>query len=745
MRDFSVLSDVEFEELVGDLLSAEMNVPVERFSPGADGGIDLRWQNDGLCIAQCKHYRKSTFPQLLASAKKEIPKVKKISPKHYQFATSFDLSVGQKAKIYDLFKQWMSGPQDVIGLRDIDSKLTQNPNIESQHPKLWVTTGMQLFWSLHSDIAHRADALRSRIEKAVPKYVVHPAYGEARELVSNHNVCLISGPPGIGKTTLAQMLLAKHISIGYEPIEISSDISEAWTTLDHNKKQIFLYDDFLGQISFSERLPKNEDKRISDLIEKISSSDGKKLILTTREYILRDAKLSYDRLYELDERYQFVLELSSYRRSDRAQILYNHLWNSEISTERLKEIARGGYKKIIDHTAYNPRVIEYCTGSGFDTQSPGYAERFKSTLDNPERMWRIAFEKHLNLEQRLLVIVISSLPRRVEIDKLQDAYVALCRHMGATFTGTSFREALEVLEGTFISIDQGFEGSTLVQHTNPSVTEFTTHHITEDRQILQSIIDSAVFFEQLIRLYDQGDGGFRTRGNNKLKTALRKHKNSLTSAMLRTFDSDSANEPEIWISANRVMQVSKGMIENRANFYFRIDSEFEIDSETLKNVANRLVAHWKSGNGSKDEAERVFGNISTHWQSEDFIDEVHDAYHDWLSSTLDDIEDWHRYISHAREYDGIDLRSEKVLASAFETHVRDELSERPAYELDLDSMQSIAAEFGLEELTSKITQAKDEQESEPDDDSYERSGSSSSNDDRGSDEYVDHLFGRLGE
>lgn len=607
MRDFSVLSDVEFEELVGDLLAADNQVHVERFSPGADGGIDLRWQGDGTHVAQCKHYKNSTFSQLLASARKEIPKVERINPARYYIATSFDLSVAQKGKIYDLFTPWMRGPGDVFGFRDIDAMLTRHSSVERRHPKLWVTTGTELFWHLHSDIANRADALKTRIEKMIPRHVVHPAYERARELLAQNNVCLVSGPPGIGKTTLAQMLMAENITDGYEPIEVSADISEAWTSLSRGTKQIFLYDDFLGQISFSERLSKNEDKRISDLIQRISGSTNKKLVMTTREYILRDAKRAYERLTELDNRYQFVLELDSYRRSDRARILYNHLWNSDVAIECLREIARGGYKKIVDHPSYSPRVIEYCTGVGFDTQSPGYPKRFKETLDNPERMWRTAFERHLTPEQRFLTMSLSTLPRGVDISKLQEAHKELSMRMGVVSTETSFRECLEVLEGFLIAIEKDGNGATLVRHSNPSVTEFTLHRIAEDREILKAIIESAKFFEQLIRLYDHGAGDiFRRGGNTALKAALRRDKDAFTAAMRRTHDSESPEENGIWFSEGKVMRGTKGAVERRAHFWFRVDSEFDIDTHQLKIVSSRLASYWEGGG-----AARKMPNVSS--------------------------------------------------------------------------------------------------------------------------------------
>jgi hypothetical protein len=47
--------------------------------------------------------------------------------------------------------------------------------------------------------------------------------------------------PGIGKTTLARILMADAVVDGYEPIEVSHDIEEGWKMLDDSTKQIFLW------------------------------------------------------------------------------------------------------------------------------------------------------------------------------------------------------------------------------------------------------------------------------------------------------------------------------------------------------------------------------------------------------------------------------------------------------------------------------------------------------------------------
>src|SRR5687767_10724572 len=64
---FESLSGREFEHLVRDLLQAEHARTYESFSPGKDGGIDIRWVNrqaGELTLVQCKQYAGSGFNAL---------------------------------------------------------------------------------------------------------------------------------------------------------------------------------------------------------------------------------------------------------------------------------------------------------------------------------------------------------------------------------------------------------------------------------------------------------------------------------------------------------------------------------------------------------------------------------------------------------------------------------------------------------------------------------------------------------
>lgn len=136
---------------------------------------------------------------------------------------------------------------DVLGADDIDSLLARYPDIERSNFKLWLTSTSVIARILHNAEICQAKFEVDRIRKKLPVFVQNTAYPRANQILSDHQVVIISGVPGIGKTTLAEMLLYAHLDDGYEPVVIQRDISEGKKLFREDSKQIFYYDDFLGQ------------------------------------------------------------------------------------------------------------------------------------------------------------------------------------------------------------------------------------------------------------------------------------------------------------------------------------------------------------------------------------------------------------------------------------------------------------------------------------------------------------------
>ena len=514
MRRYDAFSPYDFEIFVADLFGADLGVRFETFARGPDRGIDLRYvplDGDGRPhVVQCKHYVRSSFPSLLAAAKREAKQLEKLTPQPstYQFVTSRELTATNKTRLMSALEPWITNEQDVLGANDLESMLDQHPEVERRQVKLWLTGGTQLAALLRAGTIQRSQSLLDEIRYAMPRYVQSRVFSEARDRLREQRVLVIAGIPGIGKTTLARMLLADAVLDGYEPVEVSSDIEEGWAALDDGVKQVFFYDDFLGRTALSERFAKNEDRRLIEFMRRATRSPASLFILTTREYILRQATELYERLGQegLDSD-RFLLELPDYTSLDRARIFANHVFHSPHLNKPFRRalLVEKGYERIIYHSNYNPRTIELITGLAKrwdDAVTPdNYVDYALRTLQQPTLIWKAAFEQELDDHGRALVLTLVSLPRSVSLEHLESAFVALCRERNLPLGNRAFQRTLAALDDSLIQTSHdkdGFPASrgVVVTPYDPSVIDFMVdflHHSSED---VLELARACVFFEQ---------------------------------------------------------------------------------------------------------------------------------------------------------------------------------------------------------------------------------------------------------
>ncbi|WP_376707276.1 nSTAND3 domain-containing NTPase [Bradyrhizobium vignae] len=173
---------------------------------------------------------------------------------------------------------------------------------------------------------------------------------------------MISGPPGVGKTTLAEMLAYAYISEEWEFVAIRS-LDDGFSRIVDTKQQVFFFDDFLGKIALDTRSLANKDSELAKFIRRVRKSRNARFILTTRAYILEEARRMSEHLADRGlEITKYLLDVGAYTRRIRARILYNHLVVAKPPIEyrrALTDVTVLG--EIIDHPNYNPRIIEAMT------------------------------------------------------------------------------------------------------------------------------------------------------------------------------------------------------------------------------------------------------------------------------------------------------------------------------------------------------------------------------------------------
>jgi Restriction endonuclease len=542
MRQLQALSDIEFEHLISDLLHARTGSTYERFGVGSDGGIDLRFVDPAVGvveIVQCKHYTGSSFPQLLAAARKEVPKLEAMSPSPtgYRFITSQSMTPNRKDKLIEALDGWIEDPGRIWGAETIDDLLDRHDLVERRHVKLWLSSSVQLEQLLNAGTLNRSNELIERIVQGLPRYVQTSRFEDAEEVLTKNGVCLIAGEPGIGKTTLAQMLLLDCARQGYQALYISEDITEAWDVIG-DRPQVIYYDDFLGRIGLA-GLRKNEDRRLVDLIERARRDPQRtRLILTTREYILRGAVQLYETFDRADVNHtRFVLALENYTRYERGLVLYNHLYHSQVmKSEWLRQIVESGaYEQIVDHPNYNPRLIEFITGHvkprELEHVDGDWVTFALAALDHPEEIWRRAFENELDGVQRAVLICLVSIGAEIEVNSLRRVVQAHCEAGGIAFDDPAFKRALDVLEMTFVRLSSNGVAPT-VDVANPSVSDFVVNLLGEEPTLLRDLLDGASAFVQPLQVWEIAQTD--TTAGRRLARTLEHDRRRLALALMRT-------------------------------------------------------------------------------------------------------------------------------------------------------------------------------------------------------------------
>ncbi|XQA65506.1 restriction endonuclease [Xanthomonas sacchari] len=425
--DFRQLSDKEFESFCCDLLSREFSNRFERFRPGRDAGVDGRFFSDkGEVILQCKHWLNTPLSQLInALSRDEAPKVVRLAPVRYVLAVSHALSRTDKKKICEVFSPFIRSADDVLGREDLNDILAKHTEVERRHYKLWIASSTVLTSILHAPIYGRSDFLIKDIVDESVRYAITKNHELAVQKIEEKRIIILTGEAGIGKTTLARNILLPYLADGYELFSVGESISEAEGVFQRDKKQIFYFDDFLGS-NYLDAIAGNSGAQVVNFMKRVKSDPLKRFVLTSRTTILNQGKILIGALSNQNtSKDEFEISLQSLSRLDKARILYNHMWHSDLPDEYKNKIYENRrYKDIVDHKNYNPRIISYITdGQRLEKISAEeYWGYILKMLDNPAEVWSHPFDAQHDDYGRALVLLVALNGRPIPQEDLAEAY-----------------------------------------------------------------------------------------------------------------------------------------------------------------------------------------------------------------------------------------------------------------------------------------------------------------------------------
>ena len=507
--DFLILNHNEFECLTRDLLQKKECCFVESFAEGRDGGIDLRFApiSGSKAIVQVKRYK--DLSSLMKNLKKEVPKVVALAPSRYILSVSVDLTPANKAQIRQMFEPYIKSEEDILGRSDLNNLIGQFPDVEKRYYKLWLASTAVLESFINKRIENWSAFRLEQIKQDVRRYVINDSFDKARKILEENRFVIISGIPGIGKSTLANMLAYNYLAEGFDEfIYVAGEIDDVAQKFQDGRKQIFLYDDFLGSNVF-EKGGNGFDYKLVALLDRIRRSEDKLLILTTREYVLSAARQEYEKFnaYIIDP-VKCMLDLNFYTKSVRAKILYNHLAEADIPSPYIEDLLKDkNYKKLIEHRSFNPRLIELLINQKLwnDVGPDEFTSSILDLFNKPYGVWEHAFVK-LSKSARFAMMVLCTMKTPVLVDDWRCAYRAFCELSGydahVFYDDEQWTRDLKVLLDCFVRTNY-VGGLHLVDFHNPSVYDFIVAYIKEKTEIQKLLIRSFIYEEQFYTLFKE--------------------------------------------------------------------------------------------------------------------------------------------------------------------------------------------------------------------------------------------------
>lgn len=597
MYDFGGLSDYDFELLVADLLRAHWDADVESFPRGRDSGVDLRVigphphlqlpEGEEL-VVQCKHYPGGTMASIRSTLKAEATSNAPSSAYRYVIATSARLTRANKIEIRKIFHNKIL-VTDIFGRENINALLRLHQDVERSHVKLWLTSVTVLDAITHNAEYLRTRALLADLKRLRETFVETPALERAIDTLSAHGICLLTGAPGVGKTTTARLLIIQLIGQGWRPAVAVANVKELESQLMPGTRQVLFFDDFLGQNSLEMKLNRGEESELLRLMRVVESDQTKLLILTTRSYVLEQARQSYANLGDgLVSDVEVTVALSQLSSEMRAQIVYNLIYFSPFrKTVSNDKSAPRRLAQLATHRNYNPRLVDATIASAIREQRELHPPRqlglaslskyrpadqdmsmdadqdmnmdivflLERSFEQPESLWKHVLEHQLNAVQRSVLLVRASFGAgSIELSWLYKAtenYLREERFSNPT-NPPMLDQALAVLNGDLLEID-AVDSQWGIRHQtrilNPGLTDAITSLMASDGRTLLALAESVMYFQQidwLVRLYNAPESGLPGRGRETVALGKTLYRKSLENIL------DPAAEP----NSRRVAKLS---------------------------------------------------------------------------------------------------------------------------------------------------------------------------------------------
>lgn len=502
------LDPERFEHFSCAVISVRENRTFQRFSAGKDGGIDgLYCSEDGKIILQAKRIQTSKG-KLLSIMRNEGLKAKYLNADRYILVLSMSISnVGLKDEICDLFQGAIKDTQDIITCEDLNGYLEDSKykQVELAYQELWLKSSnvlsQLLYDNINKGVLQKIEGHLRRIEEAVKTYVPSAFFYDALKMLQTKQYVMLSGEPGVGKTTTAYNLAHYFAEReGYEQIFVVENIEEIYQLNDSNKKQVFVLDDFWGRIKFSMNyVDVNWEKRLLNILDDIKYFRNSLLIITTREFVLQQGIRCYTEVGERCEHEKILIDMNAHTLIQKAEILFQHVYQSNLDWDYVYIIYLRN-KEIIEHPNFNPRIISYfCKNISTEGKSIWeYFAEIKRFMSAPYKYWDDTL-RNLSAGAKYICFALEMSEEAILLSELEKTFLGIVEYGFEQVNREDFSSYIKEQQDMFIYVYECDEEDEMaVDFINHSLRDFFEKYIIKHIKVYENMfIRGLKFFNQL--------------------------------------------------------------------------------------------------------------------------------------------------------------------------------------------------------------------------------------------------------